>query len=118
MRRRAEQHIRKSSVSDCARYAKERGLTLQRLGALSGLSGKFIGAVERGDKSLSVDSLFALAGALQFPLHTLVDVRIGAQTALPSEEPERIYALMADSYPSEDLRRAYDVLRAMLGQVS
>jgi transcriptional regulator with XRE-family HTH domain len=42
-----------------------RGLSQEDLGAKAGLSGKFIGEVERGEKSISVDSLYRLASALR-----------------------------------------------------
>lgn len=40
-------------------------LAQQSLGHLADLSGKFIGEVERGEKSLSVESLIRLARALR-----------------------------------------------------
>jgi transcriptional regulator with XRE-family HTH domain len=97
---------------------KERKLTQQRLGELSGLSSKFIGEVERGEKSISIDSLYSLAVALRLPLGHLVDVRFGQQTAILTEDVERIYALVSGPHRPEDVRRAYDVLRAMFGRVS
>jgi len=108
MRKRAERHIRKFIGQRLRALRKERGLTQDRLGELSGLSGKFIGEVERGQKSISIDSLYAVAVALRTPLPSLVDVRVG----------ERIYALMAGPHRQEEIRRAYNVLRAMFGKVS
>ena len=54
---------------------KQRRLSQERLGERSGLSGKFIGEVERGEKSISLDSLYRVAVALKVPLRDLVDVR-------------------------------------------
>lgn len=119
MRKRAERHIRKFIGQRLRALRKERGLTQDRLGELSGLSGKFIGEVERGQKSISIDSLYAVAVALRTPLPSLVDVRVDSgQTAPPSEDVERIYALMAGPHRQEEVRRAYNVLRAMFGKVS
>ena len=118
MRKRAERHIRKFIGQRLRALRKERGLTQDRLGELSGLSGKFIGEVERGQKSISIDSLYAVAVALRTPLPSLVDVRVGEQNGPPSEDVERIYALMAGPHRQEEIRRAYNVLRAMFGQVS
>jgi len=36
---------------------------------------KFIGEVERGEKSISLDSLYPVAVALKVPLRDLADVR-------------------------------------------
>jgi len=116
MQKRADRHIRKFIGQRLRALRKERGLTQERLGELSGLSGKFIGEVERGQKSISIDSLYAIAVALRTPLPSLVDVRVGE--APPSEDVERIYALMAGPHRQEDVRRAYNVLRAMFGGVS
>jgi transcriptional regulator with XRE-family HTH domain len=118
MRKRAERHIRKFIGQRLRALRKERGLTQDKLGELSGLSGKFIGEVERGQKSISIDSLYAVAVALQTPLPSLVDVRVGEQVIPPSEDVERIYALMAGPHRQEEIRRAYNVLRAMFGKVS
>ena len=119
MRKRAERHIRKFIGQRLRALRKERALTQDKLGELAGLSGKFIGEVERGQKSISIDSLYAVAVALQTPLPSLVDVRVGENAAAPpSEDVERIYALMAGPHRQEEVRRAYNVLRAMFGKVS
>ncbi|HET7340564.1 MAG TPA: helix-turn-helix transcriptional regulator [Methylomirabilota bacterium] len=97
---------------------RERGLTQDRLGEAAGLTGKFIGEVERGQKSISIDSLYALAVALRIPLPSLVDIRVDEQALPPSEDVERIYALMAGRQRQDEVRRAYNVLLAMFGKVS
>lgn len=56
---------------------KRNGLSQERLGSRSNLSGKFIGEVERGIKSISVDSLYRVAAALGVPLRALTDLRPG-----------------------------------------
>jgi transcriptional regulator with XRE-family HTH domain len=53
---------------------RARGLSQARLGRLSGLSGKFVGEVERGVKSISADSLALVSGALQLPIHELLNI--------------------------------------------
>lgn len=42
-------------------FRKERGYNQEALGVRAGLSGKFIGEVERGEKSVSLDSLWRIA---------------------------------------------------------
>jgi transcriptional regulator with XRE-family HTH domain len=44
------------------------GLTQRGLGRRAGLSGKFIGEVERGEKSITIDSLYPISRALRTPL--------------------------------------------------
>jgi len=51
---------------------QQRNLSQVELGEKAGLSGKFIGEVERGDKSVSVDSLYRVAAVLRIPLATLL----------------------------------------------
>jgi transcriptional regulator with XRE-family HTH domain len=50
----------------------DRHLSQVELGRKAGLSGKFIGEVERGDKSVSVDSLYHVAKVLRVPLAALL----------------------------------------------
>ena len=88
------------------------------LGHRSGLSGKFIGEVERGEKSISIDSLYRVSVALEVPLRDLTDVRADKEKAVPSEEAEKIFALVTGRRRPEDIRKAYDVLRAMFGKAS
>src|SRR2546428_7385999 len=94
---------------------KQRGWSQRALGRHSGLSGKFIGEVERGEKSISVDSLYHVAVALEVPLRHLIDVRPGRRAVVPSEEAERIFALVSARRRPADVRKALQVLRAMLG---
>lgn len=112
---RAVPHVRKFLGQRLRALRKERGLSQERLGALSGLSGKFIGEVERGEKSISVDSLYHVAVALGVPLRVLTDVQGGRRTTAPSEDAERIFALVAAHRRRRDVRRAHQVLRAILG---
>jgi transcriptional regulator with XRE-family HTH domain len=95
---------------------KQRGLSQERLGDRAGLSGKFIGEVERGEKSISIDSLYRVSVALEIPLRELTDVR--ADNPAPSEEAEKIFALVAGRRRPEDIRKAYRVLQAIFGKAS
>lgn len=53
-------------------YRKAKGLSQMALGRKADLCGKFIGEVERGEKSISVDSLARVARALRVSLTRLV----------------------------------------------
>jgi len=50
------------------------GYTQRALGRRARLSGKFIGEVERGEKSITVDSLYRVAQALKTPLGDLTSM--------------------------------------------
>ena len=115
MAERAVAHVRKFLGQRLRALRKQRGLSQERLGSLSGLSGKFIGEVERGEKSISIDSLYHVAVALEVPLRLLTDVRAGRRAVAPSEDAEKIFALVAGHRRPADVRRAHEVLRAMLG---
>lgn len=116
MAERAVKHVRKFLGQRLRALRKQRGLSQERLGERASLSGKFIGEVERGEKSISIDSLYRVSVALEIPLRDLTDVR--ERTVPPSEEAEKIFALISGRRRAEDLRRAYDVLRAMFGKAS
>ena len=116
MAERAVHHVRTFLGTRLRALRKQRALSQERLGERSGLSGKFIGEVERGEKSISIDSLYRVSVALEIPLRDLTDV--GERTHVPNEDAEKIFALIAGRRRKDDLRRAYEVLRAMFGRVS
>ncbi|MGH7278349.1 MAG: helix-turn-helix domain-containing protein [Candidatus Rokuibacteriota bacterium] len=118
MAERAVRHMRKFLGQRLRALRKQRGLSQERLGARSRLSGKFIGEVERGEKSISIDSLYHVARALDTPLRDLVDLRGHRPAAVPSEEAEKIFALVRGRRRPQDLRRAYQVLRAIFAGAS
>jgi transcriptional regulator with XRE-family HTH domain len=53
----------------------EMGWTQRGLGRRAGLSGKFIGEVERGEKSITIDSLYLISRALGTPLSELASLK-------------------------------------------
>ncbi len=87
---------------------KTRRLSQELLGERAGLSGKFVGEVERGEKSISVDSLARMAQALGVGLHDLLH-----DPVVDNSDVQRIYALVLTT-PRSRLRKAYAVLRAAL----
>ncbi len=90
----------------------QRGWSQRALGRNSGLSGKFIGEVERGEKSISVDSLYGVSRALKIPLRTLTDAP-SDRAPVPSEDAEKLLALLVQHRAPRDLRKAYRVLRSL-----
>jgi transcriptional regulator with XRE-family HTH domain len=111
--KRAVPHVRAFLGQRLRELRKQRGLSQERLGDASSLSGKFIGEVERGEKSISIDSLYRVSAALTIPLRHLADVRPGRRVAVPSEDAERIFALVSDRHPAAKIRRAHHMLRAI-----
>ncbi len=110
-------HVRTFLGQRLRALRKQRALSQERLAKGSGLSGKFIGEVERGEKSISIDSLYHISVALAVPLRDLADVGDKARTG-PTEEAERIYALVSGRRRPEDVRKAYNVLRAMFDRTA
>src|SRR5436309_1128436 len=84
MGERAVKHVRKFLGQRLRALRKQRGLSQERLGDRAGLSGKFIGEVERGEKSISIDSLYHVSVALEIPLRELTDVRADKPSEVPS----------------------------------
>ncbi|PYN38223.1 MAG: hypothetical protein DME01_01520 [Candidatus Rokuibacteriota bacterium] len=114
---RAVKHVRKFLGQRLRALRKQRALSQERLGKGSGLSGKFIGEVERGEKSISIDSLYRVSVALEVPLRDLTDVG-DKHSTVPTEEAEKIFALVSGRRRQEDVRKAYNVLRAMFSRAS
>lgn len=112
---RAVPHLRKFLGQRLRAFRKERRLSQEALGSKAGLSGKFIGEVERGDKSISIDSLYRVAAVLRVPLHLLTDARAGrGKKSGAGPEAEEIFALVA-TRPRAEVKRAYEVIRKIVG---
>lgn len=106
--------IRKVLGSRVRTARLEQGWSQEALGERSGLSGKFIGEVERGEKSISVDSLYRVSVALHVPLRELVDIAAGEPA---SAEYDRVLALLGKHRSPEQLDRALAALRTALGEI-
>lgn len=115
MSERAVPRVRKFLGQRLRELRNERGFSQEGLGDRASLSGKFIGEVERGEKSISIDSLYKVSVALAVPLSALTDVRPGRRTVVPSADAEKIFALVSGRHRPADVRRAYEMVRAMLG---
>jgi XRE family transcriptional regulator, regulator of sulfur utilization len=50
---------------------KELGLSQEQLGELSGLHNNYIGAIERGEKNITIESLYKVTRALNLSLEEL-----------------------------------------------
>jgi hypothetical protein len=55
-----------------------------------------------------------VAVSLQVPLGDLTDVRPGRRAVVPSEEAEKIFALVTGRHRPAEMRKAYEMLRRML----
>jgi transcriptional regulator with XRE-family HTH domain len=108
---RAVKHVRKNLGEHLRAVRKERGFSQQDLGERAGLSGKFVGEVERGEKSISVDSLYRIAVALDIPLRQLTDV--SNTTAASRPDVERLLALVGAVRSRSRLTTAYRALREL-----
>lgn len=70
---------------------KAKQLSQEGLGQRAGISGKFVGEVERGEKSISLDTLTHVARAVGTPLEVLVR---GVDGRSCNVEAEKVYALL------------------------
>jgi transcriptional regulator with XRE-family HTH domain len=114
MSARAIPHVRQFLGQRLRELRKHRRMSQELLGERSELSGKFIGEVERGEKSISIDSLYKVAVALRVPLAVLTDVGT-SRRSVPNGDAEKILALVLDKHRPAQLRRGYEVIRAILG---
>ena len=111
---RAVPHVRQFLGQRVRELRKHRGLSQEGLGRQSSLSGKFIGEVERGEKSISIDSLYKVSVSLGVPLGQLTNIGRSGRATVPSQDAEKIFALISDRHPTAKLRRAYSMLSRML----
>jgi transcriptional regulator with XRE-family HTH domain len=63
---------RKSLAQAIRQYRKKAKMTQERLGELADLNPKYIGEVERMEKTISVDALARIAAALKVRLRDLL----------------------------------------------
>lgn len=110
---RAVPHVRTFLGQRVRALRKQRRLSQEGLGGKARLSGKFIGEVERGEKSISIDSLYHVSEALGITLGQLTDVKRGRATA-PSADAEKIMALVSSPLRPAQLRKAHEILRTVL----
>lgn len=87
---------------------KQHQLSQNLLGEKCGLSGKFIGEVERGEKSISLDSALLVSKVFRMPVATLID---GARAAKP--EVARLLALV-EKRPGKEVARVVNIVRETL----
>ena len=111
---RAVPHVRQFLGQRVRELRKQGGLSQEGLGSRSSLSGKFIGEVERGEKSISIDSLYKVSVSLGVPLGQLTNVARSRRATVPSQDAEKIFALVSGQHPTIKLRRAYNMLVKML----
>jgi transcriptional regulator with XRE-family HTH domain len=112
---RAVPHVRTFLGQRLRELRKRRELSQDGLARKASLSGKFIGEVERGEKSISIDSLYRVSVALGITLSHLTDVKAGRGTSVPTRDAEKIVALVSAPLKPAQMREAYDVLRTILG---
>jgi transcriptional regulator with XRE-family HTH domain len=87
-------------------------LSQERLGHRSGLSGKFIGEVERGEKSISIDSLYRVAtDGLEVPLEAITGGLNGKK--VDNSDLIDLNATLIRKPPAV-IKRARDVVRALV----
>jgi transcriptional regulator with XRE-family HTH domain len=89
MSRRAVPHLRALLAARVRRLRTARGLNRAALAQKCGLHASFVAAVERGTQSISLDSLYRLAEALDVLPETL----IAGAAAVPDGDSETQQAL-------------------------
>ncbi len=92
---------------------KSRRWSQEELAERAELTGKFIGEVERGEKGITLDSLYSISNALGVPLREIVDIVPGKeQHSLP--EVDEVLALLRQEARPREIRRVVKVIRALL----
>jgi transcriptional regulator with XRE-family HTH domain len=65
--------LRRTLARNLKRLRRERGLTQEELADLAGLNRNYVGTIERQENAASVDTLEALADALQIKAAQLLE---------------------------------------------
>lgn len=81
-------------AANLRRLRHTRGWSQEQLAEHSGLHRTYIGAVERGERNISLDNLERLADALRIPLYALLDS--AAESDSVREQPARYTVFPAE----------------------
>ena len=87
-------------------YRNEKGLSHEKLAALSGCHPTYIGQVERGEKNATLESIEKIAAAMNISLSTLFE-KIGDDRA--DSYPMKCYELVASKSKPEQ-EQLYKIL--------
>ncbi len=89
---------------------RSKGMSQERLAEAAGLSPNYIGMIERGEKTLSLESFVNIANALGASADVLLsDLLVSGYTVKGSLLTERIEKLSDD-----DRRMIYDVIETLM----
>ncbi len=113
--RRSSEVVRAALGTRLRAVRKEAGLSQEKLGAAADLSGKFIGEVERGEKSISVDSLVRVAEALELTIAELLEGVSPGRRRAADPEVERTIAVIRRLAPAK-ARTVRRIVAAAVGQ--
>ena len=89
----------------------DRGLTQQQLGEKAGLSYKYLGAIERGEKNPSLKVIDKLARALAVEPRDMLDVE--HEETAPTKLKKQLNRLLKEADQTR-LQQAVKLLRALL----
>ena len=88
----------------------QKGLSQDKLGELSGLNGKYLGEVERGNSNISITNLSKISDVLEVPFLSMLNIEHEQdRTELVKELHQ-----MIDSSDDGQLRIIYRVLDSIL----
>jgi len=88
----------------------QKGLSQDKLGELSGLNGKYLGEVERGNSNISITNLSKLSDVLEVPFLSMLNIEHEQdRTELVKELHQ-----MIDSSDDGQLKTIYRVLEAVI----
>ena len=88
----------------------DRGLTQEQLGELAGVNYKYIGEIERADKTASIETLAKIAAGLDIPLTELL--RFEHEAGTGKDVAREIRKLLNDM-DEDQLRLTLKLLRAI-----
>jgi transcriptional regulator with XRE-family HTH domain len=88
----------------------QKGLSQDKLGELSGLNGKYLGEVERGNSNISITNLSKISDVLEVPFLSLLDIEHERNRAELVKELHR----MIDGSDDAQLKIIYRLLEAVL----
>ena len=88
----------------------QKGLSQDKLGELSGMNGKYLGEVERGNSNISITNLSKLSDVLEVPFLSLLNIEHEQDRAELVKELHQ----MIDGADDGQLKITYRILDAVL----
>lgn len=103
-----ETNIKKVIGSRIREERISRKLTIERLSETLGVAPSFLGSVERGERTVSVENLYKISDAFEVTTDSLI------KRILPTSSRVEMFNLLLSDLNDKEFESIYEILRAVI----